>query len=47
MMLRLQQERMHAGLIPSLREYSRYWGLTLDGSPPTRGPTCSSCIPDP
>jgi aspartate carbamoyltransferase catalytic subunit len=30
MMLRLQQERMHAGLIPSLREYSRYWGLTLD-----------------
>ena len=24
MMLRLQQERMHAGLIPSLREYSRY-----------------------
>jgi aspartate carbamoyltransferase catalytic subunit len=30
MMLRLQQERMHAGLIPSLREYSRYWGLTLE-----------------
>jgi aspartate carbamoyltransferase catalytic subunit len=30
MMLRLQQERMHAGLIPSLREYARYWGLTLD-----------------
>ena len=30
MMLRLQQERMAAGLIPSLREYSRYWGLTLD-----------------
>jgi aspartate carbamoyltransferase catalytic subunit len=30
MMLRLQQERMTAGLIPSLREYSRYWGLTLD-----------------
>jgi aspartate carbamoyltransferase catalytic subunit len=30
MMLRLQQERMSAGLIPSLREYSRYWGLTLD-----------------
>jgi aspartate carbamoyltransferase catalytic subunit len=30
MMLRLQHERMHAGLIPSLREYSRYWGLTLD-----------------
>ncbi len=28
MMLRLQQERMTAGLIPSLREYSRYWGLT-------------------
>ena len=21
---------MHAGLIPSLREYSRYWGLSLD-----------------
>jgi aspartate carbamoyltransferase catalytic subunit len=30
MMLRLQQERMHAGLIPSVREYSRYWGLSLD-----------------
>src|SRR6266403_1361410 len=30
MMLRLQQERMTAGLIPSLREYSRFWGLTLD-----------------
>jgi aspartate carbamoyltransferase catalytic subunit len=30
MMLRLQQERMTSGLIPSLREYSRYWGLTLD-----------------
>jgi aspartate carbamoyltransferase catalytic subunit len=30
MMLRLQQERMTSGLIPSLREYSRYWGLSLD-----------------
>jgi aspartate carbamoyltransferase catalytic subunit len=30
MMLRLQQERMTSGLIPSLREYSRYWGLTID-----------------
>jgi aspartate carbamoyltransferase catalytic subunit len=30
MMLRVQHERMAAGLIPSLREYSRYWGLTLD-----------------
>jgi aspartate carbamoyltransferase catalytic subunit len=30
MMLRLQHERMAAGLIPSVREYSRYWGLTLD-----------------
>jgi aspartate carbamoyltransferase catalytic subunit len=30
MMLRLQHERMRAGLIPSIREYSRYWGLTLD-----------------
>jgi aspartate carbamoyltransferase catalytic subunit len=30
MMLRLQHERMIGGLIPSLREYSRYWGLTLD-----------------
>ena len=30
MMLRLQQERMQAGLIPSVREYSRYWGLSLD-----------------
>ncbi len=30
MMLRLQHERMQNGLIPSVREYSRYWGLTLD-----------------
>lgn len=30
MMLRVQHERMTAGLIPSTREYSRYWGLTLD-----------------
>ena len=30
MMLRLQHERMTSGLIPSLREYSRYWGLSLD-----------------
>src|SRR5216117_4028013 len=30
MMLRLQQERMTGGLIPSLREYARFWGLTLD-----------------
>jgi len=30
MMLRLQHERMAAGLIPSLREYARYWGLSLD-----------------
>src|ERR671936_1397768 len=30
MMLQLQHERMTGGLIPSLREYSRHWGLTLD-----------------
>jgi aspartate carbamoyltransferase catalytic subunit len=30
MMLRLQHERMTAGFIPSLREYSRVWGLSLD-----------------
>ena len=30
MMLRLQQERMTSWLIPSLREYSQLWGLTLD-----------------
>jgi aspartate carbamoyltransferase catalytic subunit len=30
MMLRLQQERMAAGLIPSFREYSHYWGLSLE-----------------
>jgi aspartate carbamoyltransferase catalytic subunit len=29
MMLRLQHERMRGGFIPSLREYSRVWGLTL------------------
>src|SRR5262249_13948204 len=30
MMLRLQQERMTGGVIPSLREYSPYWGLPPD-----------------
>jgi aspartate carbamoyltransferase catalytic subunit len=30
MMLRLQQERVATGLFPSLREYSRLWGLTLE-----------------
>jgi aspartate carbamoyltransferase catalytic subunit len=30
MMLRLQHERMRTGLIPSLREYSRVWGLSRD-----------------
>ncbi len=30
MMLRLQQERMTGGYIPSLREYARLWGLSLD-----------------
>ena len=30
MLLRLQHERMQAGLIPSVREYSRVWGLGLD-----------------
>ncbi len=29
MMLRLQRERMEGGFIPSIREYSRVWGLTL------------------
>ena len=28
--LRLQRERQEAGLLPSLREYSRAWGLTED-----------------
>jgi aspartate carbamoyltransferase catalytic subunit len=26
--LRLQRERQQAGLLPSLREYSRLWGIT-------------------
>jgi aspartate carbamoyltransferase catalytic subunit len=30
MMLRLQHERMRSGLIPSLREYSRVWGLSRE-----------------
>jgi aspartate carbamoyltransferase catalytic subunit len=30
MMLRLQHERMTGALLPSLREYSRLWGLTLE-----------------
>jgi len=29
MMLRLQHERMEGGFIPSIREYSRVWGLSL------------------
>ena len=29
MMLRLQHERMQGGFIPSIREYSRVWGLTV------------------
>lgn len=28
--LRLQRERQESGLLPSLREYSRVWGLTTD-----------------
>jgi len=28
--LRLQRERQESGLLPSLREYSRVWGLTID-----------------
>src|SRR5712692_6052901 len=28
--LRLQRERQESGLLPSLREYSRVWGLTAD-----------------
>jgi len=30
MMLRLQQERMQGGFLPSLREYYQFWGLTRD-----------------
>jgi aspartate carbamoyltransferase catalytic subunit len=37
MMLRLQQERMRGGLIPSLREYSRVWGLSRDKLRHVRG----------
>jgi aspartate carbamoyltransferase catalytic subunit len=36
MMLRLQHERMQGGFIPSLREYSRVWGLTLAKLAPCR-----------
>jgi len=28
--LRLQRERQQSGLLPSLREYSRYWGITKE-----------------
>jgi aspartate carbamoyltransferase catalytic subunit len=37
MMLRLQQERMTANYIPSLREYSRLYGLSLDRLRSARG----------
>jgi aspartate carbamoyltransferase catalytic subunit len=30
MMLRIQQERMHAAYFPSAREYAREWGLTAE-----------------
>jgi aspartate carbamoyltransferase catalytic subunit len=30
MMLRIQQERMGSGFLPSLREYSRFFGLTVE-----------------
>jgi aspartate carbamoyltransferase catalytic subunit len=30
MMLRIQQERMHAAFFPSAREYAREWGLTAE-----------------
>jgi aspartate carbamoyltransferase catalytic subunit len=36
MMLRLQHERMQGGYIPSLREYSRIWGLSLAKLKPCR-----------
>jgi aspartate carbamoyltransferase catalytic subunit len=36
MMLRLQHERMEGGFIPSLREYSRVWGLSLAKLAPCR-----------
>jgi aspartate carbamoyltransferase catalytic subunit len=36
MMLRLQHERMRGGFIPSIREYSRVWGLTLGKLEPCR-----------
>jgi aspartate carbamoyltransferase catalytic subunit len=36
MMLRLQHERMQGGFIPSIREYSRVWGLSLAKLEPCR-----------
>jgi aspartate carbamoyltransferase catalytic subunit len=30
MMLRIQKERQESGLFPSLREYSKFYGLTRD-----------------
>ena len=30
MLLRLQRERMESGLLPSIREYSLYYGITLE-----------------
>jgi len=36
MMLRLQHERMEGGFIPSIREYSRVWGLSLAKLKPCR-----------
>jgi aspartate carbamoyltransferase catalytic subunit len=36
MMLRLQHERMEGGFIPSIREYSRVWGLSLARLKPCR-----------
>ena len=46
MMLRVQHERLHGRLLPSLREYFTFFGLTPEHLARPR-PTSSSCIPGP
>ena len=47
MMLRLQHERANGRLIPSVREYYRFYGLDDEKLKRRQARTASSCIPGP
>ena len=42
-LLRMQRERMTEALLPSLREYTASYGLTVPPGPPAADRTPSSC----